>query len=227
MRGDHSDRIHNRIAGGDGLLFERRRNPDGGHAECRLPRLLAGQRTPARIAGNRQHLRSLRLPAADLDAAQRNKYSRGSQAQIVGDVHRGHQKAHLRGEMAAQRAHPVQQLPALLLIHQRNQLETNLERQIFEAQQARQIREPGACSAFFFSTAPISAGAAAAALQRCRRPTQNSAAATSRNAISGRPGIRHMRRADHAGQIERGGTRKELLANLGAQHVRPNWRGSA
>ena len=37
--------------------------------------------------------------------------------------------------MAAQGTHPVQQLSALLLVHQRNELKSDFERQVFEAQQ--------------------------------------------------------------------------------------------
>ena len=62
------------------------------------------------------------------------------QAQIVRDVHGRHQKAHLRREVPPQRAHAAQQLPALLLVDQRNQLKADLERQVFQAQQGRQIR---------------------------------------------------------------------------------------
>ena len=78
MGGDHRDRIHHRVAGGDGLVFERRRDPDRGHAEGRLARLLAGQRPPARVAGDGQQLRALGLPAADLDAAQREHDTRAA-----------------------------------------------------------------------------------------------------------------------------------------------------
>ncbi len=80
-------------------------------------------------------------------------------------MHRGNQKAHLRGEMAAQRAHPVQQLPALLLVHQRNQLEADLQGQLFQAQQRWPDRSSAPRSAFFFSAAPGSAGGAAGGLR--------------------------------------------------------------
>jgi len=55
----------------------------------------------------------------------------------------GIRKAHLRGEMAAQRAHPVQQLASLFFVHQRNQLKANLQGQLFQAQQVWRDR----CSA--------------------------------------------------------------------------------
>jgi hypothetical protein len=41
--------------------------------------------------------------------------------------------------MAPQSTHAVQQLPALLLVHQRNQLKSDFERQLFQAQQLREI----------------------------------------------------------------------------------------
>ena len=139
MCGDDRDRVDDGVAGGDGLIFESRRNPDGGHAEGRLPGLLARQRTAVRIAGNGQQVRALRLPAANLHAAQREQILARLEAQIVRDVHGRHKEAHLRGEMAPQRADPAQQLPALLLINQRNQLKPNFERQVFEAQQRGKV----------------------------------------------------------------------------------------
>ena len=106
---------------------------------------------PPRLARDGQQMRALGLPAADLDAAQRDHILPRLQAQVVRDMHGRHQKAHLRREVPAQRAHPAQQLPALLLVDQRNQLEADLERQIFEAQQRRQIGALRAFRLFFLA----------------------------------------------------------------------------
>ena len=140
MRGDHRDRVHHRVAGGDGLVLQSRRDPDRGHSEGRLARLPAGQRPAPRVAGDGQQLRPFGLPAADLHPAQAEEVLARLEAQVVGDVHRGHQKSHLRREMAAQRAHPAEQLPALLLVHQRNQLKPDLQGQLLQAQQVGQVR---------------------------------------------------------------------------------------
>ncbi len=60
MGGDDRDRVDHRIAGGDGLVFESRSNPDGGNAEGRLTGFLAGQRTAVRVAGDGQQVARLR-----------------------------------------------------------------------------------------------------------------------------------------------------------------------
>ena len=54
MGGDDRDRVDDRVAGGDGLVFEGGCDPDGGNAEGRLARLLSGQRAAVRVAGDGQ-----------------------------------------------------------------------------------------------------------------------------------------------------------------------------
>ena len=92
---------------------------------------------------------ALGLPAADLDAPEREQVLARLEAQVVGDMDWGNQKPQFRREMATQRAHPVQQLAALLLVHQRNQLKADLERQVFQAKQRCKVRgRSGLCPLF-------------------------------------------------------------------------------
>ena len=58
--------------------------------------------------------------------------------------------------MATQRANPIEKRAALFLIHQRNELESNLERKLFEAEAGPRDRRMVPDPVFFFSTAPIS-----------------------------------------------------------------------
>jgi hypothetical protein len=106
--------------------------------------------------------------------------------------------------MAAQRAHPAQQLPALLLVDQRNQLEADLERQLFQRSSLARS-EPCACSAFFFSR-PRSIsrpeGRLADGLRRdARRPRR--ARRHGQKGQLGQPRNQAHGRRDQAGQIER------------------------
>jgi hypothetical protein len=95
--------------------------------------------------------------------------------------------------MAAQRAHPAQQLPALLLVDQRNQLEADLERQVFQAQQRRQIRALRLLGLLLLAgvpTRPEGRGAAAATRappRKARGHGQKSQLGQSRNQAHGAP----------------------------------------
>ena len=180
------------------------------------------------IARDGQQLRSLGLPAADLHAAQaENRYSRGLRRRLSRDMHRGHQKAHLRGEMAAQRAHPAQQLPALLLVHQRNQLKADLQGQLFQAQQVGQIRALRLAGLLLLAHPRLGRRSRRRRWPpRAARP-RTEPPATIRKASLGSPGIRHIAAETRLATIERDRLGQQLLANLAAQQARPSWRGSA
>ena len=57
---DDRNRVDDRVAGGDGLVLEGGRDPDGRNAEGRLARFLAGQRAAMRVAGDGQQVAALR-----------------------------------------------------------------------------------------------------------------------------------------------------------------------
>src|SRR5579872_566025 len=133
MSGHDGDRIDDRISGGNGLVFEIGCDPHGRNAECGVPCLLACDWTTRGVTGDGQQRRPFGLPAADLDSAQRKQVLAWLQAQVVRDVNRRNEKSELRGKMAAQRADTVEELPALLFIHQRDELESDLESQVLEA----------------------------------------------------------------------------------------------
>ncbi len=151
--------------------------------------LSAGQRAAAGVAGDGQKLRALGLPAADLHAAQGEQVLARSETQVVRDVNRWHKKTHLRGQVAAQRAHPVQKLATLLFIDKRDELETDLEGQFFELEQVAQVGALRLGGLLFVGNGlngQSNGGADGDA------PRANNAPETERKASLGRPGMRHM-----------------------------------
>src|ERR1700744_6218070 len=78
---------------------------------------------------------SFRLPASDFHAAQREDIFARTQAEIVGDVNGRYKKAKLTGQMFAQSTYPSEHLTALLFIHKRNELKTNLQTQLIHFEQ--------------------------------------------------------------------------------------------
>src|ERR1700678_967490 len=54
-------------------------------------------------------------------------------------MHGRHQKTHFGGEMTAQGTYAIQQLSTLLLVDQWDELEANLESQLFQLERVRQI----------------------------------------------------------------------------------------
>ena len=94
--------------------------------------------------------------------------------------------------MAAQRAHPVQQLPALLLVDQRNQLEADLEGQLFEAQQSRQIRALRLLRPSSSRPRRLGRGRERLGPRSDAAPPRRALRPRPETPASGKPGIRHM-----------------------------------
>ena len=148
-------------------------------------------------------MRSLGLPAANLHAAQAEQVLARLEAQIVADVHRGHQEAHLRGEVAAQGAHPAEQLAALFFVHQGNKLEAYLQGQLLQAQQLGQIGALRLAGLLLLAQSGLgrrglrnAGGHAAGGQKQPRRHGEKG--------DLGQPRNQAHRRGDQAGQVERG-----------------------
>ena len=215
--GDHGDRVHHRVAGGDGLLFERGRDPDRRHAEGRLPRLFAGKRPAAGLSRDGQQVRALGLPAAHLDAAQRDHILSRLEAQVVGDVHGRNQEAHLGREVAAQGAHPASSCPPCF-----SSTSGISWKPISRVRSSRRSSEASselcAPSGFFFS-AGASSVAAAGALRREPPAAHKQPSGHGQKGELGQSRNQAHAGRDHARHVERCGPAQQLLPDLAAQHA--------
>gem|GEM_PF-2556939 len=127
MRGDDGAGIDHRVAKRLRLLAFRGLDPDRFHSKCGIARLDAGRLAehPARID---------RELAIRVDHAVGQHYARktdaigvGRELEVVADVHRLHQEAELLRELATHATDSRQQFPALGLVDQRYQPETDLD----------------------------------------------------------------------------------------------------
>ena len=109
------------------------RDPFGGRAEGGFGGVDPLQRRGRGVGSDGQQAFAVHLPASDFHSPEGNHVFARLKADVVGDVHRGHHKAQLYRQMAAQGANAGKQLAALLFIHQRHQGITDLQAEFVHA----------------------------------------------------------------------------------------------
>ncbi len=139
MCSNHRRLVYHRVTRCQRLLLEPGLDPPCLHAKRWLPRLHAGQHPRLRIRIHRQQAVLFRLPTRNLYPPQTHDILSRLQSQVVRNVNRRNDEPELGCQMPPQRTDPVEHLPTLLLIHYRNQLEPDLQRQLIHLQQRSQI----------------------------------------------------------------------------------------
>ena len=183
-----------------------------------------GRARAARRGRRRSRARARRgaSPRADLDAVIRIAYVRRRQVEVVAGAHQRDDDAELQRELAAQGAHPVEQVAAGAGVDQVDQVGGELELERVDPHLAGDA--PRACPATGAAASAargvLGVGASTAACFGSRwAMTQHRRRRRARNGSLGRPGIRRERDDRAAGDLQRpGAARPNWLQQVGA-HV--------
>ena len=135
VRGDHRRAVDDGRAGDLGLVAELERHPARGQAEHRLARRRAGQ---ARlVVAEHEHVVLRRFAAPDLHAVHADRVRARGQLHVVARAHERDDDAELERELAAQRAHAVEEVAALARVDEVDEVERDLELERLDAHVGR------------------------------------------------------------------------------------------
>src|SRR5581483_1460036 len=132
MGGDDDGGVEHGIAGGAGLLRQRRRDPVRRPAEYRIARQHALDLGGGVAGRQRQHAVGMDLAGGALDPVDENAVAGRAQVRVVAHMHDRHKKAELARHLAPHRAQPAQEAAVAVAGDQTDQAVADLHLERFD-----------------------------------------------------------------------------------------------